>query len=241
METGKIDVIILCGGAGKRLKAAVDDYPKSMAKINDKPFLDILIDYVASFGFKRFILCIGYRGNVIEEYFEKNKKGTLEILFSREKEPLGTGGAIKNAESLIKSSPFLVMNGDSFCELDLPKFIRFHKEKRSLASITLSEVSDENNDYGAVILGDSDKIIGFQEKKDLKYPQKLVNAGVYLFQIDIFSKMPSTINFSLEYDFFPKMVNEEFYGYKIKAAFIDIGTPQRYKKANQILASKGRP
>lgn len=237
MKPEEIDVVVLCGGLGKRLETVVEDRPKSMAKFKEQPFLDILIDYVASFGFKRFILCTGYLGNVVKEYFQ-NKKDILEIIFSQEKEPLGTGGAIKNAEHFIRSHLFLVMNGDSFSELDLHEFIRFHKNKKSLISMALAEISDENKDYGGVTLGDSDKIIGFEEKNALKCSGKLFNAGVYFFEKDVFSKMPPRINFSLEYDFFPKMINKEFYGYKTEALFLDIGTPQRYKKAGQILRQR---
>jgi NDP-sugar pyrophosphorylase family protein len=209
-----------------------------MVEIKGKPFLDILIDYVANFGFRRFILCTGYLSNVIKKYFQNKKKDNLEIIFSRERGPLGTGGAIRNAKSLIKRFPFLVMNGDSFCEIDLAEFIRFHKRKKSLISIALSKVSDENNDYGKVALDDSGKIIGFAEKMASGYVEKLVNAGIYLFEKAAFSKMPRRINFSLEYDFFPRMANRRLYGYKTKGLCVDIGTEQRYKRANQILRLK---
>ena len=91
LTPGKIDVVLLCGGFGTRLKTVVHDRPKPMAEINDRPFLDILIDYVSDYGFKRFILCTGHKGDVIRKYYEA--KNTQKIfLFSEEKEPLGTGG-----------------------------------------------------------------------------------------------------------------------------------------------------
>lgn len=89
-----IDEIILCGGLGKRLRSVINDRLKSMAEINGKPFLDILIEYVASFDFRHFILRTGYKDYVISEYIkEKYNRGRLDFLFIQEKESLGTGGS----------------------------------------------------------------------------------------------------------------------------------------------------
>lgn len=226
-----IDAVILCGGLGERLRDVVSNRPKAMAEINRRPFLDILINYVADFGFRRFILCIGYMGDFIKQYYQQ-KKGSLKIIFSEEKEPLGTAGAIKNAESLIKSSPFLALNGDSFCQIDLRKFLQFHLEKKALASIVLTKAID-SGDYGNVALGESGQIITFDEKTN-KHKNSFVNAGIYLFQKRILSSISTNEKFSLEKDFFPKMVANKFYGYITQKRFIDIGTPARYKKAEKL-------
>jgi NDP-sugar pyrophosphorylase family protein len=228
-----IDVVMLCGGRGERLRSIVNGRPKSMAEINGRPFLDILINYVTKFGFRRFILCIGYLGSFIKEYYKAKGSG-LEIIFSEEKEPLGTGGAIKNAEPFIRSSPFLIMNGDSFCELDFIEFINFHIRKKGLISIALTRGLDEVDEYGAVMLDGSENVIAFDEKKKSKHIDHFVNAGIYLLEREVISRMPCNTKFSLEYDFLPKMINKRFYGYKIEGVFIDIGTPQKYKKAHQL-------
>ncbi len=120
-----MDVIILCGGLGMRLRDVVGDRPKSMAEISGRPFLDILVDYVARYGFTHFILCTGFKGDLIKRYY-KNKRGRLIFVVSDEDQPLGTAGAIKNAESFIESDMFLVLNGDSLCEIDIEDFIKFH-------------------------------------------------------------------------------------------------------------------
>lgn len=108
METERIDVVILCGGMGKRLKTVVGGQPKSMAEIKDKPFLDILIDYVTSFGFKRFILCTGsgYLGNVIKEYFQKKKKILWRFSFPRRKSPWKQREQQKMQNLLSRTPPF---------------------------------------------------------------------------------------------------------------------------------------
>lgn len=205
-----------------------------MAKIGKKPFLDILIKYIAMFGFKRFILCAGYKANVIKEYY-KNKKGKLKILISKEEKPLGTAGAIKNAKNLIRSNPFIVMNGDSFCPVNLYKFINFHINKKALISIVLANTKT-NREYGVVTLGNSQQILKFDEKIKQE-DNSLVNAGVYLFAIRALSLIPSGRKFSLEYDLFPKTVNRATYGYTTEEFFVDIGTPKSYQTAKRLLGN----
>jgi len=230
-ELSKVDVVILCGGLGKRLRPVINDRPKVMSDINGHPFLDIIIDYITDFESKRLILCTGYKSNFIKRYY-RYKKTSLEIIFSEEKELLGTAGAIKNAESFIKSSPFLVLNGDSFCRLDLRRFLQFHLGKEALISIVLTKAID-GIDYGNVVLGESAQIITFGEKTN-KCKNSFVNAGIYLLQKEVLSAIPSNKYFSLERDLFPRMIANKFYGYVTSEMFIDIGTPARYKQARDI-------
>jgi len=227
-----IDVVILCGGMGTRLKSILGDSPKSMAKMDKRPFLDILIEHISTFGFERFILCIGYKAKVIREHY-RSKKGKLEILISSEAKPLGTGGAIKNARTLIQSDPFLVVNGDSFFDMNLCRFIHFHMRKKALLSIALVDAKDPK-DYGSIKINSANRVIRFNEKEKAGR-SSIINAGIYLFNSEVLSLMPNNENFSLEYDFFPKIVSREFYGYLAKGLFIDIGTPERYKRAERLL------
>jgi len=230
--TERVDVVILCGGMGTRLKAIVDDKPKPMAEIDKRPFIDVLIEHVSTFGFHRFILCAGYKAESIQEYY-KSKKSRVEILTIKEKELLGTGGAVKNAEALIQSSPFLVLNGDSFLDIDLCKFIDFHIAKKALLSIALIGAKD-TKDYGLIEIDSSNRIVRFSEKEKTDQ-NSLINAGIYLFNKEVLSLMPGNKKFSLEYDFFPKIVGRKFYGYLANGFFIDIGTPERYMQAKQLL------
>jgi len=227
-----IDILILCGGLGKRLRPVVSDRPKSLAEINGIAFLDILIQYVASFDLKRFILCSGYMGETIRKHYQQTP-GALEILFSQEKEPLGTGGAIKNAQSLIQSSPFLVLNGDSFCKFNLPDFYKFHLKKKAVLSVVLSKPGDDQN-YGVVILDRKERIVKFNEKaKSVKGSRR--SAGIYLMEKEIFQLMGRNKVFSLEHDLFPALAGKDCYGYCRKNDFIDIGTPQNLMKAPDFL------
>ncbi|MGA2916345.1 MAG: nucleotidyltransferase family protein [Sedimentisphaerales bacterium] len=231
-NTEYIDVVILCGGMGTRLRTVVDDKPKPMAEIDKRPFIDILIGYVSAFGFQRFILCAGYKAESIQEYY-KSKKYGVEILISKEQELLGTGGAVKNARFLIGSNPFLVLNGDSFLDVDLCEFVEFHLGKKALLSIALINTRDAKS-YGSIEIDSSGRIVEFCEKKE-ESRESLINAGIYLFNREVLSLMPGGRKFSLEYDFFPKIVNKEIYGYLTDGIFIDIGTPERYTKAKQLL------
>lgn len=228
-----IDVVILCGGLGTRLRSAVNDRPKAMAEIKNRPFLDILIDYIGGYRFKRFILCVGYMGDVIKKYYgEKNSDPA--ILFSEEKELMGTAGAIKNAEVLIRSNPFLVVNGDSFCEIDIKKFLYFHVEKKASISVALVSPGKEA-DYGIVALNDNKRVTSFNEKG--KPDNKgFINTGIYFFNRDVLELIPVNIKYSLEYDLFPNILDKGIYGFITEERLIDIGTPERYSKAEKILS-----
>ena len=204
------DVLILCGGLGKRLRSIVSNKPKPLIEIDNRAFLDLLIEYIAGHGFKRFILCTGYMGSAIVEHYETLFEH-LEILFSQENQALGTAGAIKNAEPLIQSSPFLVANGDSFCHVDLAEFFGFHRRKSALSSIVVTQIQN-SQEFGALTLNESQEVVSFEEKK-AGGKEALVNAGIYLFEKDVLSLIPPDTTYSLEVDLFPDLVGRGFYGF----------------------------
>ena len=232
LKASAIDVVILCGGLGTRLQSALKDKPKPMADFNDRPFLDLLIDYVGSFGFQRFILCTGHKGGSIQDFFEKKNDGKSYI-FSHESSPLGTAGAIKHAEPLINSNTFLAMNGDSFCDIDLISFMNFHSSKEALVSVALAPMEDAS-DYGSVTMGKNDKIINFDEK--INTPSSdWVNTGIYLFNKSILGRIPIDKKISLEQELFPAMVDNGLFGFTSRSQLLDIGTPERLEHARQLL------
>lgn len=231
----EIDVVILCGGFGSRLAKIVNDRPKPMARINRQPFLDILIDYFAKFGLRRFVLCTGYMSEVIQEHYSQ-KSGPLEFVFSDEQTPLGTAGCIKNAQKFLQSDTFLVANGDSFCPVNLSEFYNFHLLRQSLMTIAVTE-SEKTENGGMVRFDDSQRIVGFEEKK-LNCRTGYINTGIYLFQKNILSLIPENIKYSLEYDLFPKLIKHDSYAFIIRKKLIDIGTPKRYEWAKEYFAAK---
>ncbi len=227
-DPGRIDAVILCGGRGERLKRIVKDRPKPMADINGRPFLDMVIDHLSDYGFKRVVLCLGYKADVIRKYYS-GRHSKIEILFSAEAFPLGTAGAIKNAEALIGSDPFLVMNGDSYCSINLQRFIDFHIKKKNVLSMALTR-SVENEDCGFVRLDRSRKITSFNEKNRTD-KDRYVNTGIYLFSKKALKLIPPGKKISLEYEVIPKILNKKIYGFVTDERLTDIGTPGRYRKA----------
>lgn len=227
----EIDVVILCGGLGTRLRSVVSDRPKVLANIREKTFLDILIDDITKQGFQNIILCVGYLRNQIKNHFKYDKD--YNITFSEEDEPLGTGGALKKAKLLIKSNPFIVMNGDSFCNINFREFVEYHTTKKGILSMVLA-TSKTAQDFGSVTVDYSKRITSFKEKVAGR-EDCLINAGIYSMQKDIFFYMPNDAHFSLEYDLFPELIDHRCYGFIIKSELIDIGTPERYEKAINLI------
>lgn len=232
----EIDVVILCGGLGKRLRPTFEG-PKVLAKIGEKTFLDILIDNLLMHGFKNIILSVGYLKEQIKNHFncDYNKSHDCLITFSEEEEPLGTGGALKKVKKWIISNPFMVVNGDSICKVNFRIFFEFHLEKKALLSMVLV-YSNTAQDYGSVVLNESQEITDFNEKIAGK-SDNLINAGIYLMGKDIFSYMPKQKKFSLEYELFPQIIKNRCYGFLTESELIDIGTPERYEKAINRLKS----
>lgn len=226
-----LDIVILAGGLGTRLRPAVSGRPKVLAEIYGRPFIDMLIENLLRVGMQRIILSVGYLKDHIKDYYVEQG-----ILFAEEESPLGTGGGVKNAERLVQSDQFFVMNGDSWITggIDFEAFHNFHRSKNALATIVLTRPRKEK-DYGAVFLKEDGKISGFDEKaKEDK--THFMNAGVYLIEKKAFGLMPRGV-FSLETDFFPKLVGGAFYGFPVDGELVDIGTPERYALANKIFSS----
>ena len=232
MRKNDTDCVILCGGLGTRLQTVVRDVPKVMAEVNGRPFLDYVIEHLKSQGIERVVLCTGYKAEMVERYY-RARPFDLTIDFSKENEPLGTGGALKHARHAGLSDPFIVLNGDSYLAAKLKAFLEFHDKKNSLASMLVVSAK-EKGDFGNLMLDDRDQIIEFREKAQTS-DEHLVNAGIYCFNHAIFSVMPDEKKFSLEHDLFPKLIGKGFYGYRVEAEFLDIGTPLRYEAVKQKL------
>lgn len=222
----EIDVIVLAGGLGTRLRSVVSDRPKVLAEVGGRPFLDMLVNHLTDAGAPKIILSVGHlKDQIKDRYVERG------VFFAEEESPLGTGGGLKNAERFLERDNVLVVNGDSWITggVDLASFSTFHYERQALVTMLLAHPRTDK-DYGAVIMDADNKISHFNEKED--HPREhFMSAGIYMMDKKrAFSLMPSG-PFSLETDFFPKLVGKAFYGFPTDGEVVDIGTPERYEAA----------
>lgn len=220
MDTTK-EAIILCGGLGTRLRSVISDAPKPMAPIKNKPFLAFVLEYLKKQNISRVVLAVSYKYEIIQEYFGNSYLG-MQILYSIEKEPLGTGGAILEALNLINSDSCYVLNGDTFFDINLDRL----KLDNSDICVALKPMKNFDR-YGSVDIDNNSYISAFNEKKFTS--NGLINGGVYLIKKNIFNSFNLPNKFSFE-EFF----QENFLIFNAKATvfddyFIDIGIPQDYK------------
>jgi len=230
-----IRAFVLCGGRGTRLRPVLTDRPKSMAPISGRPFLQLLLDRLRSQEVEKVILGTGYMADKIEGYFGSGRKFDVCIRYSREQEPLGTGGALKLAEPIV-SDPILVLNGDTYVEWSLVRMLELLMAKDADLVLVLQAVADVTR-YGSVALDQDGRISQFLEKGATAGPG-LINAGVYLIRKQIIADLPAGAAISLERDVFPRLLNRRVYGLISTGLFIDIGIPDDLKRAQTLLASR---
>ncbi len=224
------EAIILAGGFGTRLQSVVNDVPKPMAPINRIPFLNYVFDYLKFYKIQHVVLSTGYLSEKIVEYYKDEFKG-IKISYAKEETPLGTGGGIRNAMTKCKTSDVLVLNGDSFFDVNIKTHYRNHIFKQADCTLALRKV-DNAARYGTIELGRLDRISAFKEK-DNKEVQGLINGGVYILNREVYlNKTEANAVFSIEKDFYEKRLKElNIFGFEYNGYFIDIGIPEDYKKA----------
>jgi NDP-sugar pyrophosphorylase family protein len=228
------DAVVLCGGLGTRLQAVVSDRPKPMAAIGDRPFLALLLDFLHAQGVRRFILAAGHKADWIEKFFASSAL-PYEVAFSVEKKRMGTGGALLLARSLVTRHPTAVVNGDSFCEVDMQAMFALHRRHRAFVSIAVTRAKPVG-EYGEVLFGSDGRISTFTEKGPSK-GEGWVNAGIYIFSKAALGILPEKTPSSLERDFFPVHVRSGMYAFKCHAPLLDIGTPDRLERARVLMAT----
>ena len=219
--------IILAGGEGKRLRPVINDIPKPMAPIKGKPFLEYIILQLKSQNLKDIIISTGYKGSIIKNYFQDGGNWDLNIEYSEEDKPLGTGGALRKAGELIDDEQFIVMNGDSFFDIEFKQLISFHEEKQAVATISLA-YAETIERYGHVEIGNDGEITKFVEKGN-SVSAGHVNGGIYILNSELINKIPLG-QVSLETEVLPNLINRGLFGMKFKSFFIDIGKPEEYQR-----------
>jgi len=225
---------VLVGGRGTRLRPVVSDRPKILVEILNKPFLAYLLDQLAAVKIRKVVLCTGYMAESVRNTFGTSYSG-LNLVYSHESRPLGTGGALRLALPLLEADTVLAMNGDSYCEADLAAFAEWHRQKKADISILLAKLSDTKR-FGRVRIDPAARVIQFEEKDGPPGPGT-INAGVYCLKRSVLETITPNRKVSLEREFFPSRVGKELYGYEAGKRFIDIGTPEAYASAEKFFRS----
>ena len=233
------DAIILCGGAGLRLRSVTGDCPKAMVQIADRPFLELLLRQLRRYCFRRIILAVGYRKETISSYFGDEFLG-LSLLYSPEPFPLGTGGALQHAVRQVDSDSALVLNGDSYTDANLTQLVEDHHASNADGSVLLVR-ADGRDDCGSVLMDGSGWIREFREKASSS-ESAYVNAGIYVLSRSLLIGIPAAVQVSIEKELFPGWLRENK---RLRAALcsgqcVDIGTPERYCTAQALLAKAER-
>jgi len=230
-----VEAIVLAGGFGTRLQKVVSNVPKSMAHINNRPFLEYLFDYLISQGVSKVVISVGYKNEIISNHFKDHYK-SLEVVYAVENEPLGTGGGIRLAFWKIEGPRALVMNGDSLFRADYRALLEFHLRKKADATLALRKLSDTGR-YGRVTMNRTRRITGFEEK-GLSAGPGYINGGVYIIEKLFLMEPEFRGRFSIEKDCFePKTSYSRLFGFPSDDYFLDIGIPEDYARAQHEFAA----
>lgn len=229
-----LDIFVLAGGLGTRIRPVLGDLPKIMAPILGRPYLAYLLDWLERFGARRVVLGLGHRAQAVIEYLGDTQPSTgIEVTTVVEPSPLGTAGAIRFARGTLRSDPVLVMNGDSFTDADLCAFVDRHRAAKTVGTMLCAEVEDAGR-YGRVELDQSGRIGGFIEKDTNFHGTALISTGVYLLSASLLDDIAAGDAASIERDVFERLPSGSLAAFAGRFRFIDIGTPDSLALAASI-------
>lgn len=227
---------MLVGGQGRRLRPLTDTRPKPMMQLVDRPFVAHQIDLLRRHGVDDVIFSCGYRPDALRDHFGDGAAAGVRLRYVVDPEPLGTAGAVRNAEDLLDDAPFLVLNGDILTDLDLTAFAAEHRATGAQGTIALTPVDDPSA-FGLVRLHDDGTVEAFVEKPapaDLRPGEPYrINAGTYLLDPAVLDLIPRGVSCSIEREVFPVLAERgTLHGHPSDAYWRDIGTPASYLAAN---------
>lgn len=233
-----MEAVVLAGGLGTRLRSVVPDLPKPMASVNGRPFLEYLLDFWIHGGVERFILSVGYKHEIVESHFGTAYKN-IPIDYSVEENPLGTGGGLLSSlERLGKRNPFLLINGDTFFDVNVSGILAFHQKREAGLTMVLRTMTDAGR-FGTVQLGNHGQLERFCAPGEGR-PPYLINGGIYLINPEMLDDERfgwcGNTPLSLEGDLFPKWTRLRYpmYGIQETGDFIDIGIPEEYRRCQAL-------
>lgn len=229
-----VEVIILAGGLGMRLRSAIGEVPKPMAPVDGKPFLHYQLLWLESYGVDKVLLSIGYKAEMITDHFGQKFNG-ISIEYAIEKEPLGTGGAILYAMRKTGGDRVLIVNGDTWFPVDIGRLVEEHESASARLTIALKKMTNFSR-YGTVEL-EGNRIVGFREKQEMSVG--LINGGIYLMNRSFVENSVNAKKFSFEKDILEKRVETgAIAGVVFDVPFIDIGVPGDYMGAGEVIKQK---
>ena len=228
------DAVILAGGLGTRLRSVVSDVPKCMAPVGGRPFLEWILAWIEPFRPGKIILSLGYLSDVVTEWVQNSMKDyPIPIEWVIEETPLGTGGGIRLALSKVTASQCIILNGDTFFDVDLNALCKFREKAGTPLAIALKPMTDFDR-YGSVTLSAGDRITSFNEKKHCE--SGLINGGTYCIDCTAGLLADKPLKFSFEKDVLePESSCGNLSGFVSDGSFIDIGIPQDYELAQTFL------
>lgn len=233
-----LTVAILAGGLGTRLRSVVADCPKVLAPVLGRPYLTYVLDQVAAAGVQEVILLAGYGAEQLCDELG-DSYGSLRLLYSVEPSPLGTAGAVRRALPFCRTQRLMLLNGDSYCDVDLAGFWQWHSRQAARVSLVLSRVPDTSR-FGRITVNESGRVERFEEKIAGAGPG-WINAGIHLLECDLLSALPAGRVLSLEREVLPGWVAHGLVrGYRSHGRFLDIGTPESYAEAEDFFAAPAR-
>jgi NDP-sugar pyrophosphorylase family protein len=208
-----------------------------------RPFLDYLLSWLQIQGVKEVVLCVGHKRSHIQRFVGRGRKWGLQAKYSIEDTPLGTGGALKQAEHQTSGETLLVVNGDTLVDLSLGELVKFHQRRKALATLAMVKVVDGRR-YGSLYLDGKNRITAFLEKSHRawhgsKAEKGLVNGGVYVFERKLLKTIRAGSPISLEKEVFPSLLAKKgMHGFATNAFFLDIGIPEDLERAQRELPER---
>lgn len=228
------EAVILAGGLGTRLRSVVSDLPKPMAPVHGRPFLDYLVERLVAADVDHVVFAVGYMWEAIRDHFG-TQRGAVRFSYSVEEEQLGTGGGIRQALGYAKCDRVLALNGDTFLEIDYRSLYDFHLTHNSKMTVSTIRISDPER-YDPIHFDPDFRIRGFGHTDPAPSGSAYINSGVYLLDRDLFAAFPMPPIFSFERDFLQARVDEvQPFAFTDTGAFLDIGVPEDYRKAEELL------
>lgn len=228
-----IEVAILAGGLGTRLRGVLDDRPKILAPVSGRTFLDHLLAALAVAGVQRVVLCLGYMADKVIAHLQAEPP-PLTVDWVVESQPLGTAGALRFARPHLHGDRVLVINGDTWLGFDLPGLLARFDAGAAMGALVFAEVPDVAR-YGRLDVDVAGYVTAFQEKDMASHGPGIVNGGVYLLSSTLLDQLAAGEAISLEHDFLEKLPPGTLLAYRAAGPFVDIGTPESLAGAAAVI------